>query len=66
MVTTTPGHVPMGVAFTPFEERLDVISHVAVHAESRGMAFVSVAEAMGTAAPIVLTRLVDRTDRPSG
>ena len=53
----------IGVGFTPFEDRPDVISRAAVHAESRGFAFVSVAEAMSLAAPIVLARLADRTER---
>lgn len=61
MVATTA--VPMGVGFTPFEDRLDVIDRVAAHAESRDLAFVSVAEAMSLAAPIVLARLAARTDR---
>src|SRR5881392_3441278 len=49
-VTTTSevdvAAVPIGLGFTPFEDRLDVIDQVAVHAELRGLAFVSVAEAM--------------------
>ena len=56
MLTPTP----LGIGFTPFEDRLDVIERVAVHAEPRGMAFVSVAEAMSLAAPIVLARLACR------
>ena len=63
MAITAPAPVPVGVGFTPFEDRLDVMSRIAVHAEARGMAFVSVAEAMSLAAPIVLARLADRTDR---
>ncbi len=54
-------HVPVGVGFTPFESRLDVIEAVAVRAESRGLAFVSVAEAMSLDAPLVLGRLASRT-----
>jgi hypothetical protein len=50
-VTTTSevgaAAVPIGVGFTPFEDRLDVIDRGPVHAEWRGLAFVSVAEAMG-------------------
>jgi alkanesulfonate monooxygenase SsuD/methylene tetrahydromethanopterin reductase-like flavin-dependent oxidoreductase (luciferase family) len=53
----------VGVSFTPFEDRVDVIECVAAHAEARGLAFVSVAEAMGLAAPIVLARLAGRTQR---
>jgi alkanesulfonate monooxygenase SsuD/methylene tetrahydromethanopterin reductase-like flavin-dependent oxidoreductase (luciferase family) len=52
---------PVGVGFTPFEHRLDVIERVAAHAELRGLSFVSVAEAMTLAAPIVLARLAERT-----
>ena len=55
--------VPIGLGFTPFEDRLDVIDRVAVHAELRGLAFVSVAEAMGLAAPLVLARLALKTQR---
>lgn len=54
---------PVGVGFTPFEDRPDVIERVAEHAERRGLAFVSVAEAMSLAAPIVLARLAARTRR---
>jgi alkanesulfonate monooxygenase SsuD/methylene tetrahydromethanopterin reductase-like flavin-dependent oxidoreductase (luciferase family) len=64
-VTTTSSvgaaGVPIGLGFTPFEDRLDVIDRVAVHAEARGLAFVSVAEAMGLAAPLVLARLALKT-----
>jgi alkanesulfonate monooxygenase SsuD/methylene tetrahydromethanopterin reductase-like flavin-dependent oxidoreductase (luciferase family) len=49
--------IPIGIGFTPFEDRLDVIERVAQHAEKRGLAFVSVAEAMSLAAPLVLARL---------
>jgi alkanesulfonate monooxygenase SsuD/methylene tetrahydromethanopterin reductase-like flavin-dependent oxidoreductase (luciferase family) len=66
-VTTTSevgaAAVPIGVGFTPFEDRLDVIDRGAVHAEWRGLAFVSVAEAMGPAAPLVLARLALTTQR---
>jgi alkanesulfonate monooxygenase SsuD/methylene tetrahydromethanopterin reductase-like flavin-dependent oxidoreductase (luciferase family) len=62
-MATPPAAVPVGVAFTPFEDRLDVIDRVALHAELRGLAFVSVAEAMSLAAPIVLARLATRTQR---
>ncbi|MFN8156341.1 MAG: LLM class flavin-dependent oxidoreductase [Candidatus Nanopelagicales bacterium] len=53
--------VPIGVGFTPFEDRLDVIESVTLRAESAGIAFVSVAEAMSLAAPLVLARLAART-----
>jgi alkanesulfonate monooxygenase SsuD/methylene tetrahydromethanopterin reductase-like flavin-dependent oxidoreductase (luciferase family) len=53
----------IGVSFTPFEDRVEVIDAVAAHAEARGLAFVSVAEAMSLAAPIVLARLAERTQR---
>lgn len=53
----------MGVSFTPFEDRVEVIDAVAAHAEARGLGFVSVAEAMSLAAPIVLARLAGRTQR---
>jgi len=55
--------VPIGVGFTPFEDRPHVIDRVADHAEQRGFAFVSVAEAMSLAAPIVLAGLAARTAR---
>jgi alkanesulfonate monooxygenase SsuD/methylene tetrahydromethanopterin reductase-like flavin-dependent oxidoreductase (luciferase family) len=63
MENTTPGAGPVGIGFTPFEDRPEVISQVAVHAEARGMAFVSVAEAMSLSAPIVLAQLAERTER---
>lgn len=54
---------PVGVGFTPFEDRPEVIERVAVHAEKSGLSFVSVAEAMSLAAPIVLAGLAARTQR---
>jgi 5,10-methylenetetrahydromethanopterin reductase len=63
MSSTTAAAVPVGVGFTPFEDRLDVIEAVTAHAELRNLAFVSVAEAMSLAAPIVLARLAARTQR---
>jgi alkanesulfonate monooxygenase SsuD/methylene tetrahydromethanopterin reductase-like flavin-dependent oxidoreductase (luciferase family) len=60
---STVSVAPVGVGFTPFENRLDVIDRVAAHAELRGLASVSVAEAMSLAAPIVLARLAERTKR---
>jgi alkanesulfonate monooxygenase SsuD/methylene tetrahydromethanopterin reductase-like flavin-dependent oxidoreductase (luciferase family) len=53
----------MGIAFTPFEDRFEVIGRAAVVAEERGLDSVGVAEAMTLAAPIVLARLAERTDR---
>ncbi|MFC6238147.1 LLM class flavin-dependent oxidoreductase [Longivirga aurantiaca] len=55
--------MPIGIGFTPFEDRLDVIERVTRHAEERGLAFVSVAEAMSLAAPLVLARLAAVTSR---
>ena len=43
---STTSEVPVGLGFTPFEDRLDVIDRLAAHAELKGLAFVSVAEAM--------------------
>jgi alkanesulfonate monooxygenase SsuD/methylene tetrahydromethanopterin reductase-like flavin-dependent oxidoreductase (luciferase family) len=53
----------VGIAFTPFEERVDVIERAAVLAEERGFDSVGVAEAMTLDAPIVLARLAERTER---
>jgi len=53
----------IGIAFTPFEDRVEVIEQSAVRAEQRGFASVGVAEAMSLAAPIVLARLAERTER---
>src|SRR4029079_5915105 len=53
--------VPIGLGFTPFEDRLDVIDRVAVHAEWPGLAVGSGAEAMGTDSHIVLARLALKT-----
>lgn len=53
----------VGIAFTPFEDRFEVIERAAVLAEQRGFASVAVAEAMTLAAPIVLARLAGRTER---
>jgi alkanesulfonate monooxygenase SsuD/methylene tetrahydromethanopterin reductase-like flavin-dependent oxidoreductase (luciferase family) len=55
--------IPIGIGFTPFEDRLDVIESVTLDAEKRGLAFVSVAEAMSLAAPLVLARLAAVTSR---
>ena len=48
--------VSVGVAFTPFEDRVDVIERTAVLAEERGFDSIGVAEAMTLDAPVVLTR----------
>ena len=53
----------VGIAFTPFEERVEVIERAAVLAEERGLDSVGVAEAMTLDAPIVLARLAERTKR---
>jgi alkanesulfonate monooxygenase SsuD/methylene tetrahydromethanopterin reductase-like flavin-dependent oxidoreductase (luciferase family) len=53
----------VGIAFTPFEDRVEVIEQTAMLAEQRGLASVGVAEAMTLAAPIVLARLAERTER---
>lgn len=53
----------IGIAFTPFEDRVEVIEQTAVRAEQRGFASIGVAEAMTLAAPIVLARLAERTER---
>ena len=45
----------VGIAFTPFEERVEVIERAAVLAEERGLDSVGVAEAMTLDAPIVPT-----------
>lgn len=63
MTATPSAAVPVGIGFTPFEHRADVIEDVAMHAEQRGFAFIAVAEAMSLAAPIVLARLSERTQR---
>ncbi|TCC32652.1 LLM class flavin-dependent oxidoreductase [Kribbella capetownensis] len=53
----------VGIAFTPFEDRFEVIERAAVLAEERGLESVGVAEAMTLDAPIVLARLAERTER---
>ena len=53
----------VGIAFTPFEDRVEVIERAAVLAEHRGLDSVGVAEAMTLAAPIVLARLAERTEQ---
>ncbi|MFF0342839.1 LLM class flavin-dependent oxidoreductase [Kribbella sp. NPDC004875] len=53
----------VGIAFTPFEDRFEVIERAAMLAEERGLESVGVAEAMTLDAPIVLARLAERTER---
>lgn len=53
----------MGVSFTPFEDRFDVIARTTLVAEECGFTSVGVAEAMSLAAPVVLARLAERTHR---
>jgi len=53
----------IGIAFTPFEDRVDVIEHAAVQAEERGFDSIGIAEAMTLDASIVLARLAGLTDR---
>jgi alkanesulfonate monooxygenase SsuD/methylene tetrahydromethanopterin reductase-like flavin-dependent oxidoreductase (luciferase family) len=53
----------LGVAFTPFENRVDVIERVAVLAEQHGFDSVGVAEAMTLDASIVLAKLAGLTER---
>jgi alkanesulfonate monooxygenase SsuD/methylene tetrahydromethanopterin reductase-like flavin-dependent oxidoreductase (luciferase family) len=53
----------VGFAFTPFEDRVEVIVRAALLAEDRGLGSIGVAEAMTLAAPIVLARLAERTER---
>jgi alkanesulfonate monooxygenase SsuD/methylene tetrahydromethanopterin reductase-like flavin-dependent oxidoreductase (luciferase family) len=52
----------MGIAFTPFEDRFEVIEQAALLAEAQGYHSVAVAEAMTLAAPVVLARLAERTE----
>ena len=54
---------PVGVAFTPFETRTDVIARLAVHAESIGLDRVDVAEGWTHDSLIVLAELAGRTSR---
>ncbi len=61
MAQAQAADVPVGISFTPFEDRLEVIEALTLHAEARAVAFVSVAEAMSLAAPLVLARLAALT-----
>lgn len=55
--------VPLGIGFTPFETRVDLIVEAARAAESLGFSAVSLAEAMSLASPIVLAQLALATER---
>lgn len=55
--------VPLGIAFTPFETRVDVLLDCARAAETLGFAGVSLAEAMSLASPVVLAQLALATER---
>ena len=68
--TVSPGTLPgregrssVGVAFTPFEDRIDVIKRTALLAQEHGFDSVGIAEAMTLDAPIVLSRLAGLTHR---
>jgi alkanesulfonate monooxygenase SsuD/methylene tetrahydromethanopterin reductase-like flavin-dependent oxidoreductase (luciferase family) len=54
--------VSIGVAFTPFEDRVEVIERAAVLAENRRFDSIGIAEAMTLDASIVLARLAGLTD----
>jgi alkanesulfonate monooxygenase SsuD/methylene tetrahydromethanopterin reductase-like flavin-dependent oxidoreductase (luciferase family) len=54
---------PVGVAFTPFEVRTDVIARLAVHAEGIGLDRVDVAEGWTHDSLIVVAELAARTSR---
>ena len=54
---------PVGVAFTPFEVRTDVIARLAVHAEGIGLDRVDVAEGWTNDSMIVVAELAARTSR---
>ena len=60
---TALGLAPIGIGFTPFETRADVILDVALEAERLGFASVAVAEAMSLAAPVLLAQLALTTQR---
>ena len=71
--TATEGHIPfagftdtptgVGVAFTPFETRTDLIMRLASHAEALGLDRVDVAEAWTHDAIVLLAELAGRTSR---
>lgn len=60
---SSPAGVPLGIAFTPFETRVDVLLATARAAEASGFAGVSLAEAMSLASPVVLAQLAVTTER---
>jgi alkanesulfonate monooxygenase SsuD/methylene tetrahydromethanopterin reductase-like flavin-dependent oxidoreductase (luciferase family) len=51
----------IGIGFTPFETRTEVIMRLAVRAESRGLESVAVAEGWGLDSTIVLAELASQT-----
>lgn len=57
---TIPG---VGLGFTPFETRTEVIVSLARAAEQLGFSRVAVAEAMGHAAPVLLAEIATQTHR---
>lgn len=72
MMTHSPNSEPpvgtgpsgqVGIGFTPFEDRFEVIAQATTLAEALGLTSVGVAEAMTLAAPVVLGRLAERTER---
>lgn len=60
---SAPAPAP-GIAFTPFETRVEVLIEAARSAERMGFSAVSVAEASSLASPVVLTQIAShRTGR---
>ena len=55
--------VPLGVAFTPFETRADVIMRLAIRADALGFRRVDVAEGWTHDATILLAEIAQRTSR---
>jgi alkanesulfonate monooxygenase SsuD/methylene tetrahydromethanopterin reductase-like flavin-dependent oxidoreductase (luciferase family) len=55
--------VPLGVAFTPFETRADVIARLAIRADVLGFRRVEVAEGWTHDATILLAEIAQRTSR---
>ena len=58
-----PAAAAPGIAFTPFETRVDVLVDTARTADSMGFSSVSLAEAMSLASPVVLTQVALATER---
>ena len=58
-----PGRLRVGVGFTPFETRIDVIRAVTIRAEQAGLDRVGVAEGWTHDSTIVLSELAQRTSR---